>query len=493
MPPRKRPRNNLWLDLSSFLPSAQRTRPLVEHTGAAVQHRDTSARHTEAPAASHEITPPDVGLVNFLIEYHDVRHLILDWMNTRDFAMLCATNKVLRKVLFEERFDINQHLKRYFRDPLAFRRLLQKSGSFVSGTFPLSVFEGRVWRGGELRVYVSKDYLRDFGKFLTREKSYVECAYLRGERVWVFKRTTPGRRTETVVIVRGSSQFFLDMLENEHFTPELCLMTWNKLVCLFPYVTFQQHKMYSIRVDPGFALFDDVFEENGWPPEDIVQLHCPRTLIDKGEDYFSRVQTNSAHSSCSGTRRVGDKHAYHVRLDTDGMDDEATSIPSEVLDYCNFRVPFESDECDWADLCIEVHHPLLRWTYASACVLEDHNYGDNPRTGEVFSHIWVRLDRLLAFELSKLPPDQRPVEYHGAQQPRYNRAPQEHRTFKDQRSVYSRYSWDSFEKPTTWRYLDHMIPEWYAIHERDGEFYQAHLRQECYYLFLHDMYTIPSH
>jgi len=112
--------------------------------------------------------------MDFLLGNYDVRRLILDCMNPRDFAMLGATNKVLRKVLFQERFDINRILKRYFRDPLAFRRLLQKSGSFVSGTFPLSVFEGRVWRGGELRVYVAKDYIRDFGEFLTREKSYVE-------------------------------------------------------------------------------------------------------------------------------------------------------------------------------------------------------------------------------------------------------------------------------------------------------------------------------
>lgn len=172
MPPHKRTRKDSWSAPSSSSLFVQQTEPLVERA--------------EAPATSHAVSGqpgPTSGLVDFLLHNHDVRRLILECMNPRDFAMLCATNKLLRKVLFEERFDINQHLKRYFKDPLAFRRLLQKSGSFVSGTFPLSVFEGRVWRGGQFHVYVSKDYTREFGEFLSREKSFVERVERRDRRV----------------------------------------------------------------------------------------------------------------------------------------------------------------------------------------------------------------------------------------------------------------------------------------------------------------------
>lgn len=173
------------------------------------------------------------------------------------------------------------------------------------------------------------------------------------------------------------------------------------------------------------------------------------------------------------------------------MDDEATIIPTEVLDYCNVRVPFDSVTGDWRDYCIEVRHPLLQWTYASACVPGDHANSNCPRLGEVFSHILERLDRLLPSKLFNFSPDQRSTQAEL----------EWHKTFEGDGFVWLSSSWDGFNRRITHRYLydrgdmpsvrmDHMIPEWYAMYERAGEFYQAHLRRR-YELYMQtwDEYT----
>jgi len=114
----------------------------------------------------------DRNLVDFLLDNHDVRQLVLDRLNVHDFAMLAATNKRLRASLFEERFDVNHTLKRYFRDPVAFRRLLYQCNAFVGGMFPLSIFEGRCWQGIPLDIYVKPDKYIHLKDFITAGERY---------------------------------------------------------------------------------------------------------------------------------------------------------------------------------------------------------------------------------------------------------------------------------------------------------------------------------
>jgi len=222
--------------------------------------------------------------------------------------------------------------------------------------------------------------------------------------------------------------------------------------------------MYSLFHTDNKNRFGEVidnFEENGWPLEDSLRV---QTLDTRDEDeaeeepgHLSRIQKNLLHSSCSGSRRVGDSHAYHVKLNTDGMEADATSIPSEVLDYCDFRIPLgriRFNRREFSDLgtyCNGVNHPLLKWTYASAY----------PTKGEVYGHILWRLDRLLPIELSKLPLDQRPAGRYGGVQFEDDGGPGWRAIYSGEVHGYFSSCWNDFEKPTTWRYLDHMIPEWY--------------------------------
>jgi len=130
----------------------------------AILHDATSHDQRSACARSR--------LFDFLLENYDVRSLILDNLSVYEFAMLAATNKSLRTVLFGDRFDVNRSLRRYVDDPIAFRGMLHKCGAFVGGTFPLSIFQGRRCEGGTLDLYVPTDKVEIVKAHLTIEELY---------------------------------------------------------------------------------------------------------------------------------------------------------------------------------------------------------------------------------------------------------------------------------------------------------------------------------
>jgi len=244
---------------------------------------------------------------------------------------------------------------------------------------------------------------------------------------------------------------FAELTCNLDLTVETCLLTWDRLICLFPYMTFRQHKMYN-RNTPDNAIGKKlaIFNENGWHLEDLlvagnVDEHTYPFIYDPDTEFRFHVSVNSV-------RRVGDQHAYRMGLDTGGVSDEACHIPSSVLDHCEFFIlPRLFGDTLFLG-CQSVTHPFLRWLYTAAPVTTPQITRDF-----IFTRILSRLKVLLPYAIARLPPEQRPYELRS----------DDHDPFHFQYDDMFVWRLQMWQEPGDWRYMDHIIPEWYNLFVRD--------------------------
>jgi len=186
------------------------------------------------------------------------------------------------------------------------------------------------------------------------------------------------------------------------------------------------------------------FASNHWPLEDLT---LEDSMWSPTDDRNLLHAKPFIHSSLDSLRRVGDSHAYHIRLNTDGIGHETSYVPPTVLDYSEFALHPYSRGTGLDFGCFEINHPLLRWRWTAGY----------PGDDSIFQTILNRLHNLLPYEVLRLPIDQRPVGYFSEPDDRGVRL---------ERSLYQ---WADFEKPASWQYQDHMIPEWYDFYlEREA-------------------------
>lgn len=63
-------------------------------------------------------------------------------------------------------YDINKHFSRFFRNPVAFRRLQMYTGAVVSGSNALQFLDRAVYPEADLDIYVHKDSAERVGKWI---------------------------------------------------------------------------------------------------------------------------------------------------------------------------------------------------------------------------------------------------------------------------------------------------------------------------------------
>ena len=63
-------------------------------------------------------------------------------------------------------YDINRHFNRFFRDPVAFRRMQMYTGSVVSGSSALQFFDRTLYPDADLDIYADKDQAEIVGKWI---------------------------------------------------------------------------------------------------------------------------------------------------------------------------------------------------------------------------------------------------------------------------------------------------------------------------------------
>jgi len=109
--------------------------------------------HTKCKTCRQKMTLHCEGLADLLKRFTPVQDSVLRYLNIRDIVALSRTTKALSgcvDIVERTQFDVNTRLKRFFKNPKAFRSLQAKHNIVISGTFALR-FISRNWLSSELR------------------------------------------------------------------------------------------------------------------------------------------------------------------------------------------------------------------------------------------------------------------------------------------------------------------------------------------------------
>ena len=151
-------------------------------------------------------------------------------------------------------FNVNKHLSRYFRDPLAFRSLQARTAAIVSGSFALQFFDRTYYPESDLDIYTHPERsLLDVGLYLQSE------GYTFEPYSW-----QQGRWRDEVDQLCTRMNAHVDALENEDEVSELYDMKGTRAVYTFvrdpapgaPAATTRKVQIIVARSTPLRALLD---------------------------------------------------------------------------------------------------------------------------------------------------------------------------------------------------------------------------------------------
>ena len=115
---------------------------------------------------------PLVGLIQSQI-YAPIRDGVLRYLDTKDVLRLCSTSTKLRQHILPVEWNINARLRRFLKDPIAFRNQLGRSDALISGSFALQFFERVIWQESDLDIVVEEGTGADkLAEYLIRVEGY---------------------------------------------------------------------------------------------------------------------------------------------------------------------------------------------------------------------------------------------------------------------------------------------------------------------------------
>ena len=84
----------------------------------------------------------------------------------------CRTLNYVIREYFTQTFDINEHLRRFVDDPIAFRSLQARTGALISGSNALQFFAQILYEESDLDIYVKSSEVLQVGQWLTGADGY---------------------------------------------------------------------------------------------------------------------------------------------------------------------------------------------------------------------------------------------------------------------------------------------------------------------------------
>lgn len=96
---------------------------------------------------------------------------LLDHLSARSlvrFSAVCHLSRDLVFAYYRYRFSINQHLARFFEDPVAFRSLQARTGTLISGSNALQFFDRTHYPESDLDIYTYPGYAAEVGMELLK-------------------------------------------------------------------------------------------------------------------------------------------------------------------------------------------------------------------------------------------------------------------------------------------------------------------------------------
>ncbi|EPQ54924.1 hypothetical protein GLOTRDRAFT_25227, partial [Gloeophyllum trabeum ATCC 11539] len=258
---------------------------------------------------------------------------VLDSCSPASLINLAATCRLYRAILkniFEECWDINRHLGRFFSDPLAFRNLQARTATLISGSNALQFFDRKVYSGSDLDLYVYKEHLDEVCRWVMAE-GYVFVPKHRQDRDFEVAVNKHPRTVSayTLLLLTCLRQLYnmrgiKNIIDLEHpldgrkiqvmsakmspmeivlFFHSTCVMnviSFEKAYSLYPRATFEERRSLIIPCSgPSQTPALEKYDARGWH-------------ILPGTPESEQLDDHSAF--CSIERWIGDKYTWVIDL-----------------------------------------------------------------------------------------------------------------------------------------------------------------------------------
>lgn len=372
---------------------------------------DSDVNKTMPDFQVKDFNPPNASVKILNIEY--ITDTILDAVSPVDILYFSLTCRLARQIAVRYRsfvFNINRRLRRFFRNPLAFRSLQAQTKTLISGSFALQFFDRSHYVKSDLDLYTHPGFSRSVGEWLinegygfsagpTQDVSFdvAEKSNWRGTRapygaqessewseyqwngvweVYSFQKTEDGKSVNVQIIASSISplETILNFHSSEWLTPTfICRINTNftflaivhnfishsHAYSLYPNATFIQRQ--GLCLERATERYEEAlakYRARGW---DIRE-----SALDYETDFFL-----DAH------RWVDDRMSWVISLDMDGIDVPTllSGVPFSSLDdpvtVNSFRMTFKptTQREPQAQMVMNYEvlvHPLLRYQYLIA-------------------------------------------------------------------------------------------------------------------------------
>lgn len=301
--------------------------------------------------------PPRASRVKHVFSNAPIYDLIFRDLSPRTLLRLSRTCRMIHAAVtqfFRRAYNINQHLSRYFPDPLSFRSLQARTGLIISGSNALQFLDRTFYRESDIdiyshagHVYEILKWIESFGYHFEPHKYQEEdwhdqvspdwdgtvprmprvplqardearlSRYSNIAEVYTFKRLVvmDGEQVELQVQVIEAVNNPIDTIMRYHSTCVMNIITFDAAYSFYPIATFEDRSALKI---PGSRHRPDVlakYIKRGWR---VYSMFGPGDLA---RPYDSPFLPNV-------TRWVGDRHCWTIPLDTSGVKLRTALSPS---------------------------------------------------------------------------------------------------------------------------------------------------------------------
>ncbi|QDS77468.1 hypothetical protein FKW77_007114 [Venturia effusa] len=367
---------------------------------------------------------------------------------------VCRATASVYQELLKTQWNVDMHLKKYFKQPRDFRSMLCRYGALVYGGFVLGLFARMPLISTCIRVVIEEKDREGFESYLCGNEGYQRIVTDEAPS----RRTRPYRhrfrqpQTGRLVIIEPTkycpiAQVFL----NTRSTALANVMTWEKAYAYIPQPTFLYNKVFPLRKSYSFSGSSHaVLRDSGW--------QFQPTLWPEEKDGIQDRWLGD--QDCEMQRRVGDQLTWTIPFSQEDLHPSDLAFsrpsgPSSIIEYSEFSiVPKPAEPVETAtDIQATIPGYLLYGHELFSSVLRHkYTYG-----ASIMKHIGPRLDMLARFELLKLRESDRPA--HLMENNRFAK-----------NTIYATAGalpiTEDFIPSASWTYYDEQLPEWYDMIER---------------------------
>ncbi|EPQ60361.1 hypothetical protein GLOTRDRAFT_31372 [Gloeophyllum trabeum ATCC 11539] len=318
------------------------------------------------------------------------------------FSRTCKLAQAGVQSFYNRAFNINRHLSRFFKDPIAFRSLQARTATLISGSSALQFLDRTFYPDSDLDLYVHPGFAREIGRWLIDHEGYEYKPYesqnadfdtqdevimkamrdaglAPGQRtfsedlhpfmnqmyripgvetVFSFERLNPNAGEDPLKVqIILASQTPLQCILGFHSTIVMNLITYNAAYALYPDATFEKRRaivMGRMRAERDIQALQK-YMRRGWK----FQATVPDVPI---PDYFRMTMDRS----------VLDSYTWSIPLSLEGVEPpRPLSLTSDPLTwdpviFSSFRLQRQHKDdlmYMWYEL---VSSTVLRFKYLTA-------------------------------------------------------------------------------------------------------------------------------